>query len=295
MEFTALFGARGMGWLTGLSPGRGLIGRPGLSKAGAVTLRGSMPCPSEMIARWRSIADGCDGSYCAFAASLAAVDLDTGKSSGVMLVSALGCDLLLLLLTLFDLLLASSSCRASTSRSRSSSSRVFLLPLVTCCWRALRGSSSYSESDSFANALEMSGWMARGDSSRGAGGALRVAFFAAAGAAVMTVKDGPAVFLGGAGNDCWGVLESSSSILGERGGVVVMPWLDICGRGFISFPLRVACAELLSDCGVAGSAAAAVVMTASCGVSDRLGPAGDGASEVSLTLRLAVLPSRMTG
>jgi hypothetical protein len=39
IELSALLGARGMGEFGGRSPGRGLIGRPGLMSEGAVTLR----------------------------------------------------------------------------------------------------------------------------------------------------------------------------------------------------------------------------------------------------------------
>lgn len=39
IEFRALLGARGIGELGGRSPGRGLIGKPGLIIEGAVTLR----------------------------------------------------------------------------------------------------------------------------------------------------------------------------------------------------------------------------------------------------------------
>ena len=38
IELSSLLGARGIGEFSGLSPGRGLIGRPGLMSAGAVVL-----------------------------------------------------------------------------------------------------------------------------------------------------------------------------------------------------------------------------------------------------------------
>ena len=43
IELIALLGALGMGEFGGRSPGRGLIGRPGLMSKGAVTLRCRIP------------------------------------------------------------------------------------------------------------------------------------------------------------------------------------------------------------------------------------------------------------
>ena len=57
MEFRALLGARGIGEFGGRSPGRGLMGRPGLIIEGAVTLRCNIADGPE-IARWLRIAAG---------------------------------------------------------------------------------------------------------------------------------------------------------------------------------------------------------------------------------------------
>lgn len=57
MLLSALFGARGIGEFIGLSPGRGLMGRPGLISGGAVTFRCKTPAASE-IARCLKIAAG---------------------------------------------------------------------------------------------------------------------------------------------------------------------------------------------------------------------------------------------
>lgn len=62
MEFRSLFGARGMGEFRGRSPGRGLMGSPGLMSAGAVRLFGNTPVVS-VSARCRTMDAGssCEG------------------------------------------------------------------------------------------------------------------------------------------------------------------------------------------------------------------------------------------
>ena len=57
IELSALLGALGIGEFGGRSPGRGLIGKPGLISEGAVTLRCKIPGCSA-TARWLRIAAG---------------------------------------------------------------------------------------------------------------------------------------------------------------------------------------------------------------------------------------------
>lgn len=177
MELAAAFIWRGIGEFGGLSPGRGLIGNPGLIKDGVVLFRCSMPEASD-TARLRTISTGLavawkiGGRGASRAGSWAICSAGCGTGAGTSILSAEG--LLLLFFSFFDWLRCSSSCRAKTSRSRSSSSRVFLRPLSMYSERALSGSSSYSESEASTILFTMLGSVFGASSFRGAGGAFLV-------------------------------------------------------------------------------------------------------------------------
>lgn len=172
MEFVTGFNARGIGELGGLSPGRGLIGSPGLSSEGAVVLRCSIPAASD-TARLRMISAGlamASNTGCCRGVSRI-VSLGTGGAGKASILSP---SLLLLFLSFSERLRCSSSCRRTASRSRSSSSRVFLRPLSMKSDRALSGSSSYSESEASMMLFVMLGSGRLASSFNGAGGAFLV-------------------------------------------------------------------------------------------------------------------------
>ena len=134
------FGCLGSGEPGGLSPGRGLVGNPGLSKGEAKALLfATMEELSEVVGlsmAFKEPAGGCRGESGRPAWRGLKWRGDSGSATICGTVSpaesSTGVDFDLPLLSLFffaDLLRASSSFRMTASRARSSSSRVLRRPL----------------------------------------------------------------------------------------------------------------------------------------------------------------------
>jgi hypothetical protein len=132
------FGILGNGDPSGLSPGLGLIGRPGLIRGGEIRLLWVTIGPSKITGLSKALIEPAAGGR---RGELGKPTLWTGLKPGVgggsfiAFFSSIeeepsaGGLLLLLLFFFFDLLRASWSFWTRASRIRSSSSRVFLLPL----------------------------------------------------------------------------------------------------------------------------------------------------------------------